>query len=228
MRLSELLSSRPMSLLVSLPANDPELARAAVAGGADALKVHVNVHHRASGTRFGSLAEEREALAEILRVAGRGPVGLVAGGDPGVPASEVAEAVAMGFTTVSMYAHHLPAAWLGIPGADFMAAPDYTYSRDEIAGLGELPVALIEASIVHPDGYGQPMSLRDLNAYRWMAARLPQPVVVPSQRRLIPEDLPLLAKVGVRAVMIGAVVTGRDAGSLERATSAFRKAVDAL
>jgi hypothetical protein len=33
----------------------PKLARAAVDGGADLLRVHVNVRHQASGTVFGSL-----------------------------------------------------------------------------------------------------------------------------------------------------------------------------
>ncbi len=228
MRLSDLLRAQSMSLLASLPTNTPDLARAAVEAGADALKAHINVRHRASGACFGSLAEERDALAEILRIAGDRPVGLVAGGDFGISAQEVVQAVAMGLTTISMYAHHLPAAWFAIPGADFMLAPDWTYTPGEIAALGGLPTALIEASIIHPDGYGRPLTARDLLQYRMVASLAPQPVVVPSQRRLAPEDLRPLAQCGVRAVMIGAIVTGKGADEIYAATAAFRKAVDSL
>lgn len=228
MRLPDLLRAQPMSLLVSLPTNTPDLARAAVEAGADALKVHIHVHHRASGTCFGSLAAERDALVEILRIAGDRPVGLVAGGDSGVPAEEVVQAVAMGLTMISMYAHHMPAAWFAIPGADFMLASDCTYTEGEIAALGGLSAALIEASIIHPDGYGRLLTARDLLQYRMVASLVPQPVVVPSQRRLVPEDLRPLAQIGVRAVMIGAVVTGRGPDEIYAATAAFRKTVDSL
>jgi len=228
MGLAALLRERPFSLVVSLPANDPELARAAVAAGAQALKVHINVLHRASGTQFGSLAEEREALREIQRVAGCLPVGLVAGGHARVPAGEVAEAVAMGFTTISIYAHHMPAAWLGIPGAHWMPAPDFTYTPDEIAALGRLPIAAVEASIIEPEGYGQPLTVSDLCRYRQVTDRVAQPVLVPSQRRVVPEDVPALMRTGVRGLMIGAVVTGKAPDSLAAATAAFRSAVDRL
>ncbi|MFZ5827357.1 MAG: hypothetical protein ACOY94_23910 [Bacillota bacterium] len=215
-----------MSLLVSLPANAPDLARAAVEAGADALKVHLNVAHRASGTHFGSLAEERDRLAEIRQIAGNLPLGLVAGGQLGVPAPEVVGAVALGFRTISMYAHHLPAAWLGLEGAEFMAAPDYTYTPEEIAALGRTPIALLEASVIHPEGYGQPLTVRDLAMYSLIAERVSQPVVVPSQRKILPEDVDALHRAGVRGVMIGAVVTGRTPESLYAATQAFRKAVN--
>lgn len=41
-------------IIVSLPRHDLDLAKAALAGGASAIKVHLNAHHRASGTTFGS------------------------------------------------------------------------------------------------------------------------------------------------------------------------------
>ena len=64
-------------LIVSLPRNDRDLARAAIDSGADLLKVHVNVHHRASGTAFGSLQEEMDRLNAILDL--HVPTGLVVG-----------------------------------------------------------------------------------------------------------------------------------------------------
>ena len=49
--------NRPV-LIMSLPDNDPALCRAAFEEGADVVKVHINVEHRASGTHFGRLAQE--------------------------------------------------------------------------------------------------------------------------------------------------------------------------
>jgi hypothetical protein len=39
---------RPTVLIASLPRNDPALAQAALDGGADVVKVHLHLQHRAS------------------------------------------------------------------------------------------------------------------------------------------------------------------------------------
>lgn len=228
MLISELLQHRTMSLVVSLPVNSPEPARAAVEAGAHALKVHLNVAHRASGTVFGSVAEERDRLVEIGRIAGDRPLGIVPGADPSTPWSEVAEAAALGFRTISMYAHHFPAHWFHIPGVEFMAAADSTYSLAEVQAVGNLPLAILEASVIPPEGYGQPLTARDLALYSRIAAAVPVPVVVPSQKCLRPDEVGLLHGAGVRAVMIGAVVTGTTPDGVFAATEAFRKAVEAI
>jgi hypothetical protein len=84
--LSELLlaarrKERPPVLIASLPRNDPALAQAALEGGADVIKFHIHLQHRASQTVTGSLAEERPALEQILRLSAGHPVGIVPGAD---------------------------------------------------------------------------------------------------------------------------------------------------
>ncbi len=97
-------------LIVSLPANSPELARAAVDGGAEALKVHLHVRHDASGTQFGNLAEERANLERILAL-GR-PTGIVPGAGDHLPTPEEMRALAeMGVDFFDLYVHDTPA-WL--------------------------------------------------------------------------------------------------------------------
>ena len=63
------LTTHDWTTLASLPRNDVEMARAALRGGAGGLKVHINVEHFASGTRFGPLVEERDAIARIVEAA---------------------------------------------------------------------------------------------------------------------------------------------------------------
>ena len=78
--LSILNQKRP-ALIASLPGNRLDLAKAAVECGADVVKVHMNVQHRASGLHFGTFEEEKETLQEILSVA-KGPCGIVAHDGP--------------------------------------------------------------------------------------------------------------------------------------------------
>ena len=81
-----MLSEKRLTLIMSLPYNDPALCRAAFEAGADVVKVHINVEHRASGTHFGRLAEEsfnEDLEGVILTGAGRKPGGRGAGREGG-------------------------------------------------------------------------------------------------------------------------------------------------
>ena len=54
MNFRQMIESNSFTVVVSLPANDLDLARAALDAGAQAIKVHCNVWHRASGHTFGT------------------------------------------------------------------------------------------------------------------------------------------------------------------------------
>ena len=83
-----------LAVLVSLPRNDAALAEEARDAGAQGLKIHVNVEHRASGNSFGTVEEERAALEGIL---GTGvPTGLVVGAGS-VSKEQMRAATGMGF-----------------------------------------------------------------------------------------------------------------------------------
>lgn len=225
MNFSELVRLHGTPLIASLPANDIELARAALEGGAQALKVHINVGHRASGNHFGTLAEEQERLAAI-RALSDCPMGIVCGGSLDIAETEVTGALALGFDLVSMYAHHLPARWLRFRQAEYMAAPDYTYSLEAIGHLSRSGIDMVEASVIHPDGYGQPLTSADLGLYRGICLASAAPVVLPSQRRLVPEDVPYLRQAGFAAIMIGAMVTGKTPAGMAETCAQFRRALE--
>lgn len=78
-KLKQTLAQNGLSLFVSLPANDVRLAKAALEEGADALKVHFNVGHRASGNQFGPLGSYADVFGQI-RAAFDGPFGVVPSG----------------------------------------------------------------------------------------------------------------------------------------------------
>jgi len=53
-------------------------------------------------------------------------------------------------------------------------------------------------------------------------------MVIPTQRFIRPQELPMLADAGMRGIMIGAVVTGRTEDSIRRGVAAFRNAIDRM
>lgn len=216
---------RPL-LIVSLPRNDPALAAAARDGGADVLKVHVNVRHLASGTVFGSLAEERPRLEQILALGL--PTGLVPGEDAMVAPEEMPAIRALGFAfldvSVASLAPHLYDA--GIP-----VVPALLHSADprHLVAARDLPGQWVEAAVVSPQGYGLPPAPADFDQLRRVGEVTGKRLIVPTQRRIAPADVGrYFAIPQVWALMIGAVVTGTDARSLGDATAAFRRALDRL
>jgi hypothetical protein len=231
----ELFRKNPLVLIVSLPSNDPELARIAWEEGADVVKVHINVVHHASQTHYGSFAEERPVLEKIIGTA-KGPCGIVAGGDIESARRDYRSCAAAGFEFVSLYAHHAPPELLAFDGLKRMIALDYSYAPEDAGVLRAAGADVLEASVMHPDTYGQPLSVRELLTYRRICRAAKEasekdgifPVVIPTQRAIRPEELFSLADAGAGGIMIGAVVTGKTAETFSRAVAAFRKAVDGL
>ncbi len=215
------------ALVVSLPRNEVRFAEAAQAGGADAVKVHINVHHHASGTTFGSLQEERRALKAILQVGL--PVGIVPGADTAMASREdMQELDQMGIDFFDAYVHQMPAAMLQMETQmSRMIALSYHQRRTNFS-LGHCAhwCDLIEASIIDPDGYGKPLTVADLADYAAICITYPDiPVLVPTQRRITPDELSMLISCGVRGIIIGAVVTGNEPATIAQVTRQFAEAL---
>jgi putative N-acetylmannosamine-6-phosphate epimerase len=225
-RLLKIMKKR-FALVVSLPRNLPSLARAARDAGADALKVHINVHHRASGTTFGSWNAEKENIERIITESGI-PVGIVPGAETLPTWTELHEIIASGIDLIDLYAHHMPTSWLALDGASRMVAMDDSHPLDLAKSLERLGADIIEAAVVPHEGYGDTLSVLDLAIYRELSSYTDLPILVPSQRRIVPGDLRFLKRAGASGVMIGAVVTGLTEEGIAEATAAFRSALDSL
>ncbi|MGG4131709.1 hypothetical protein ABEW19_25960 [Paenibacillus illinoisensis] len=227
-KLEEALNGQHMLLVVSLPANDAVLARAAIEEGADALKVHYNVGHRASGNHFGPLDEYIENFREI-RSQFNGPLGVVPSGTlDGTQQEDVARLSGLGFDFYSIYAHHLPSFMLGELGLDKTFAINEHYDPSLVKEAKHYGFTALEASIVPGEEYGTSLSFSDVLRYRRLVMQAELPVLVPSQRRLVQEDVQVLHDTGVKAIMLGAVVTGKTEEQLRKAVNGFRNAMDKL
>ncbi|WP_429351853.1 hypothetical protein [Paenibacillus sp. 4624] len=227
-QLQAMLEQKPLSLIVSLPGNDLALAQAAREEGADALKVHFNVGHRASGNHFGSLDEYTEVFRAI-RSEFAGPFGVVPSGSiEGTRREDVERLADLGFDFYSIYAHHLPSFMLQDHGLESTFAINNEYDVSLVASAAHFGFTALEASIVPGKEYGTPLSFADVLHYRQLVLQAGVPVLVPSQRKLVPEDVPVLHHSGIKAIMLGAMVTGKTEDQLRRAVNSFRNAIDRL
>jgi hypothetical protein len=226
--LKQLLMKKKVSLIVSLPENRLELAQAAILAGADAVKMHVNVNHRASGNSFSATDSYKEEFIKI-RDEFSGPLGIVPGGAfEDITKSEMDELMDLGFNYYSIYAHDMPTWMLNLKGIEKTFAINDSYSVGNLGKVKHLGITAIETSIIPGKEYGSPLTFMDVLAYNNIAQKVDVPVLVPSQRHLKPNDMYSLYQAGVKGVMLGAVVIGNTEDNIKSEVSKFREAIDFL
>lgn len=231
MRFVNMFRANPFSLLVSLPSNNLELAKAALAGGADAIKVHCNVWHRASGHTFGTYADNKKFIRELIALCGEVPVGLVPGtSEAFITEAECRELEEMGLSYVSAYSHHLPCFMMESEKLTNAVAIDFTYSSSTLDAVRDSDIEVLECSIVKGEEYGMPLTYADVLRYGEIVKKSGKTCIVPTQKKIKPSEVKYLYRAGCKALMIGAVVTGQEPTPEEfrETVRAFREAVDAL
>jgi hypothetical protein len=219
--LSRALSDGSFPVIVSLARHDLDLAKAARDAGIAAIKVHLNAYHRASGTTFGSFAQERpffEALAKL------GLPLLVMAGQETVPTPKELDALAdLGFEGFNVYFDHLQPHLLASRLRPMPALGEKSTDAD-LEAIKSIPGAMLEASIMPFSGYGQPLNDADLARYADISARAGLPVIAPSQKKFTPADMPRLKAAGIAAPLLGVVVTGDTPASLAAAVEPIVRA----
>lgn len=227
MELINLLTKKELSLIVSLPKNDIELAESAILGGADILKIHINVEHRASKTIFGSLEEEFEEISKIVSLCKQHnkPIGIVAGGNDKIPMKEIKDIIKFGFDFISLYDKHMNPLLFN-KEIYRMVAIDDKYKIEYVQAYDNLPIDILECSIIDPKTYGEELTVREMLQYQSIRNSTSKPIVIPTQRSITPEQTALLQGMGINGIMIGAIVTGKTKDSIYENTLRFRKEID--
>ncbi|MCE1246654.1 MAG: hypothetical protein LWY06_08425 [Firmicutes bacterium] len=215
---------KEFTLLVSLPVNTPEMAIAAAEGGADGLKVHINVEHFASGTRFGSWEEEKDNIRNIIKAVNI-PVGLLPAADKCATRGEILEAQSIGVAFLDAFAHHMPVNLCHVSGMGYMLAVNQSYTPDMITGIDLAGVDAVEATLLTHEEYGKDLTAKDLSLYYNLARYTSKPVLIPTQKKIRPEEILDLHRAGAKGIIIGAVVTGRTPEGVKSTTKAFRDAI---
>jgi hypothetical protein len=227
MKLLETLNSG-FTLMVSLPKNDPALAEAAIKAGARCLKVHVNCHHFASDTRFGSWNAEKSVIKEILSVMGDVPLGIVTGEAEQPSQADMEEICECGIDFWDLFCRYTPPEYVDLPNLGAMVAIDSSWEPWLVESLYALGVNVIESSIIPRDLYRSELNLEDVARYRQLAHCSEMPILIPTQKAIKPHQVGSLQRAGAAGITIGAVVTGLETASLADATAAFSDAIKGL
>ncbi|MGI6251469.1 MAG: hypothetical protein ACOYKD_08975 [Anaerolineaceae bacterium] len=220
-------NEKKVLLIASLPRNELDLAKAVLDAGVDVVKLHINVHHHASNTHFGSLAEERGNLEAILKVCEGVLTGIMPYAAPVNDPETFAELAEMGFDFYSQYLAHAVAGCH--PPSEKIERMFALADGDPIEyadGLDSMPMDVCELSVMNGSTYGEPFTHHDLMKYAAIRARTNLPLVVPSQHLITPESTELIRDIGIEGLMIGAVVAGSTIESWKQSVTAFRKVID--
>lgn len=219
--------SKKFVLLVSITQNDPKLARITLENGADAIKVHLNCAHFASGTNFGSWEAEKEKIIKVAEVVRPHiPLGIVTGAEVVPEAQELSEIRQFGFDFWDLFANHIPPEYLKWRELAHMSAVGPNWTPEFVQDLVSLGVDVIESSIIPRDLYRTRLTAADLCQYKRLVRSAGVPVIVPTQKKIRPDEVKYLQEVGVSGLAIGAVVTGLGTAYLGERVAAFRKAID--
>lgn len=210
-----------LALIASLPVTDPEYARAAVRGGAHALKVHFGLTHRASGKRAATLHEQPDVVARLRDIAPELPLGAVLGSDANAVEQELDLVQELGLDFVSGYVHALPASIHQSELEVLLAFDDQTPTTWAGALHSDM---LLEASVTKHTEYGLPLTAADLLQYRTLRGATNAKLVVPTQKHIRPAEALILRDLGVDALMYGVVVTGEGAEGFEQVAREYRQA----
>lgn len=194
-----------LPVLVSLGRHDIDLAKAAVDAGAFGLKFHLNAYHRASGTTFGSFAEERPFIEELAKL---GKPMLVMSGQETQPTLDELNALAdYGVEGWNIYLKHVQPHLFEARLKPILAL-DADSGEADIDAIRAIPGAMVEASIGRFAEYGQPVNDADLARFADIVRLSGRPVIAPSQKKFTPADVPHLRATGLGALLLGIIVTG--------------------
>lgn len=210
-----------MPIIVSLPENSIEMAKAALDAGADALKVHINVSHRASGNEFFNTDYYKKVFKEI-RDLYEGPLGIVLGDDKNkIDSVDLEELKSIGFTYFSVYEKDITTKLILQTELEKTVALNDKFDIENVRLSEQFGINVLELSIVDPNKYGERLCLEDLMKYAAFRKGTGLPLMIPSQKKMIPEDLEVLHQIGIDSVMLGAMTIGTTVESVHNTVSKF-------
>jgi len=221
-----LLERKKHILIVSLPENKLEFAQAAVEGGADAIKLHLNVVHRATGRMFPSWSEEKRNIERICEL--DICVGVVPGGrNHFATERDLVEMQEVGICFIDFFVDYAPSYVMKVELARMFGLNDFSQICCIQAAQDLKPDAL-ELSIVPEERYGERLTVGDLLRYSKAVNSSSVPCFVPSEKKIEPSEVLSILSCGVKGIIIGPIVTGTSLKEFSQAVRVFRRCMDSF
>jgi hypothetical protein len=226
-KIKSLINNNKFTIIASLPKNDLELAKAAINGGADILKVHVNLVHRASQNKLPSLKEDEAVIDQILALGV--PVGIVLGNSLNDIENELDLALSKNFDFISLYSKDASLKILNQDKLSKVIALDNLSPIENTKLLSEIDeIDVIEYSALDPNKYSQLLSVYDYSILKECLKLSKKPIILPTQNNIRPSDLPLLYKAGLKCLMIGVIVFKDTSESIYNTIKQFKDEINKL
>ncbi len=212
-RLTELLNINKLTLVVDLPKNDPALAEAAIAGGADALQLRYD--------------PDQENLARILRSTSI-PVGILVNEPDQLAKKDVQAMGKLGFDFINMKRDNLPDYYENIKGMAKVLSLSNRFTIDLVLGIGEHGADALDAAIIPVAEKGKDLVVGDLQNYISIIIAAGIPVIIPTERAIRPSEVAIISDTEAKGLMLTPVVLGTSAKHIAKNVREFRAAVDDL
>jgi hypothetical protein len=208
-------------ILGDLASNSPEFAIACEEARANALVLHIN-DDSAKGSRFGGLEIEQDSLRDCLSSV-RIPVGISIGDSRPLVREEWEICVALGFSFVIMLAHHMPTFVWKDERLTKIVSIGPGYILEQVKTISEFKeVSALVASLTPSQGHGLPLNLFDVATLRLITSLSRKPVLYPTQRRIRPEDIPILDEEGCHGVLVNGSIYAQNKEEFKEALTRFR------
>jgi putative N-acetylmannosamine-6-phosphate epimerase len=202
-KLLEMLSKKKMTLIVQLPENNIEMAKAAEAAGADALIIN------------------NGEIIKGIKI----PIGIDLSSQGKLDEKELKKYEKFDF--INFHFDSLTAISKRIKTGKIIALSN-SYTLDKVIGVENIGAQAIDAAIVPLSQASRDLVVGDLQNYIAIAISSGLPVIIPTQRTIKPSEVAIIADTGAKGLLLTKVVLGDSVKSIEKAVKEYRLSVDDL
>lgn len=213
-KLLSLLDKNQLTLIVSLPENSIEFAKAAEESGADAIAIKIDPE-----------SKDKKQLIDIIK-SSKVPVGARITGNISEPEINGLNKLGIDFFDISL--PEAPGWLLKMKDICKIAALDPEYMVNDLTKLADRSINGIDAAIISESDIGKDLTVGDLQQYITIALSTGLPVIVPTQKLIRVSEVPIIFDTGAKAIMINDIVAGTSIQSLKAVTKEFKEAIEAL
>lgn len=219
--MSHFLNTERFLLFGDLHLNSKELAIACEEAGVDSILFHLN-QDLVGGIRFAGLEIEEDSIRDALSVL-KVPTGIAIGDSRALQVDDWEAIARMGFSFVNMYAHQLPIFVWDDPRIAKVVSIGPGYILEQVKALSELDsVSAIVAALTPNQGIGQPFTMLDGTTLKLITKLSCKSVFLPTQRKIRPQDLNSIRKMGCNGLLLTTTVYGETLQSCRDKISRYR------
>ncbi|MFA4858269.1 MAG: hypothetical protein WC901_07285 [Candidatus Margulisiibacteriota bacterium] len=218
-KLLDLLRSKPLTLIVSLPETSLEFAQAAAGGGADALNLDCD--------SFGTYLKDKIVIGQIVKTISV-PCGITFESSQGLNSAEIKKLAAAGVDFIGMPIGSVVAALAKEAKIAEVYVLGKDYTIDELMNIGKSTKMILSAAVIRNFDLGRELNVGDLQNYIGMATSTDIPIIVPTQKKIHFSEVSILSDTGVKGLELTAQVLGKTLKTMQKAIREFRLAVDDL